>query len=176
MDTWQYSASIHQCTLRNAITAANSNTAVDACPAGSASVADVILVPPGIYYLGGIDGTYWNEDSNATGDLDIRSNLILRGSDARSTVIIAQPRGRVLDIRTGVDQLTIENLTLVGGDVSQNAGAIGDSRGGTVRIDSFMSQVTLRTRSCATALRRAAETSTRCYRAARQPPACFWKT
>jgi len=144
VNTWQNTAGTYDCTLRGAITAANSNTVVNGCPAGSASVADIILVPPGIYYLGGIDGTYWNEDSNATGDLDIRSNLILRGSDARSTVVIAQPRDRVIDIRTGVDQLTIENLTLVGGDVSQNAGAIGDGRGGTVRLDSFISQVTLR--------------------------------
>jgi CSLREA domain-containing protein len=53
------------CTLREAIIAANSDTAVDACAAGSG--ADVVMVPAGTYTLT-LAGA--GEDAAATGDLD----------------------------------------------------------------------------------------------------------
>src|SRR3990170_5334510 len=54
------------CSLREAIQAANTDTAVDACPAGSG--ADTITLPAGTYNLT-MAGT--GGDANATGDLDI---------------------------------------------------------------------------------------------------------
>jgi|SRR5262245_12801566 len=54
------------CTLREAIIAANTDAAVDACPAGSG--ADVVVVPAGTYTL---TLTGANEDAAASGDLDI---------------------------------------------------------------------------------------------------------
>jgi len=69
------------CSLREAIQAANTDTAVDACPAGSG--ADTIVVPAGTYAIS-IAGT--GEDANATGDFDITS------ASARYPICCAGPR------------------------------------------------------------------------------------
>src|SRR5262245_5732495 len=70
------------CTLREAILAANGDTAVDTCAAGSGS--DVVVVPAGTYHLGGAA----NEDAGLTGDLDITDNLDLVGAGAATTIIL----------------------------------------------------------------------------------------
>jgi CSLREA domain-containing protein len=87
------------CSLREAMLAANRDIAVDNCLAGSG--ADVILLPPGIYTLS-IPGT--DEDEGKTGDLDITANVSLLGSNL-ATVIDGGELDRVLDIdplRTGI--------------------------------------------------------------------------
>ena len=77
------------CSLREAIQAANTNTAVDACTAGSGY--DTIEVPAGMYTLM-ILGI--GENSNATGDLDITENLDIIGAGAATTIIRGAPPGR----------------------------------------------------------------------------------
>src|SRR5687767_3174871 len=57
------------CSLREAIQAANADAGVDDCAAGSG--ADTIALPAGAYTLA-IAGA--GEDANATGDLDIVSD------------------------------------------------------------------------------------------------------
>jgi CSLREA domain-containing protein len=74
------------CTLREAILAANSDTAVDACPAGSGP--DVVAMPAGTYPLTGPLGGA-GEDAGLTGDLDITDDLELVGAGADATVILA---------------------------------------------------------------------------------------
>jgi CSLREA domain-containing protein len=87
------------CSLREAIQAANTDTAVDACTAGSG--ADTISLPSGFYTLT-IPGT--EEDDNATGDLDIKGDLTVVGqSGAGNTIIQAGTStingiDRVLDV------------------------------------------------------------------------------
>ena len=118
-----------KCTLRAAIQAANTNTAQQGCPAGSSSAIDTIVVPPGVYHLGS-QGTYWDENNNQTGDLDILGSVVIHGTDPRSTIVIAPPRDRVFDVHnasTAYD-VTIENLTLLGGDVN----ATNYNNGGTL--------------------------------------------
>ena len=64
------------CTLREAVEAANTNTAVDACPAGSATNQDIITLPTGTYYLTiGSAG----ENKNQGGDLDILESVKIEG-------------------------------------------------------------------------------------------------
>jgi len=63
------------CTLREAIIAANTDAAVDACPAGSG--ADVVVVPAGTYTLTLIGA---DEDAAATGDLDVTADLEIDGA------------------------------------------------------------------------------------------------
>src|SRR6476659_7405656 len=60
------------CSLREAIQAANTDSAVDACPAGSG--ADTIQLLAGTYTLSIVGA---NEDMNQTGDLDILGNLTI---------------------------------------------------------------------------------------------------
>ena len=97
-----------RCSLREAIRAANLNRAVSGCPAGSG--ADTIVLPAGRYVLT-IPGRY--EDAALTGDLDIRSNLTIRGVSAAKTIIDGNELDRVFDISWGKVQL--DRLTVTGG-------------------------------------------------------------
>src|SRR4029077_9103629 len=67
------------CSLREAIRAANANAAVDACPAGLSTMGDVIVLAAGVYQLSRLDADPpdepfppLDEDGGLTGDLDIR--------------------------------------------------------------------------------------------------------
>lgn len=120
------------CSLREAIRAANADTAVDACPAGSG--ADTISLPPGTYILS-ITGP--NEDLNLSGDLDITAPLTLNGHTAVDTVIDANHLDRVLQVMSGTT-VTLANLTLRNGKVldqtiHNNGGGI--YNGGTLTLD-----------------------------------------
>jgi CSLREA domain-containing protein len=134
------------CTLREAVIAANTDAAVDACAAGSG--ADVILLAAGTYTLtvAGAD-----EDAGLTGDLDVTSAITLRGAGSSSTILGAGATGdRVIHVlSTGtatLEQLTIRDgaarfggglynagtLTLTGCVVTANtaSGVAGASTGG----------------------------------------------
>jgi CSLREA domain-containing protein len=93
------------CTLREAIRAANLDQAVDACQAGAG--ADTITLPAGTYVfaLGGSD-----EDAALTGDLDIAGDLTITGAASATTVIDAAAVDRVFDIHGG--HVLLRNLTL----------------------------------------------------------------
>src|SRR5687767_3195887 len=56
-----------RCSLREAVTAANTNAATGGCPAGTVA-PDVILLGDGHYLLSRAGA---GEDGNATGDLDL---------------------------------------------------------------------------------------------------------
>lgn len=81
------------CTLREAIIAANTNSAVDACPAGSG--ADTLTLPAGTFTLT-IPGT--SENLASTGDLDIYDDLTIVGASATTTVIDGGGIDRVLEM------------------------------------------------------------------------------
>lgn len=96
------------CSLREAIKSANTNSAVDNCTAGSGT--DTITVPAGTYTLS-ILGT--GEDANATGDLDITSNLAINGAGVLSTIIDGDAIDRVLEFHLGttvqMNKVTVQN-------------------------------------------------------------------
>ena len=78
------------CSLREAVRAANRNVAVDACPAGQNDQTDTITVPAGTYTL----TVAGNDDDAAVGDLDLRDNaavddLVINGAGAATTIIQA---------------------------------------------------------------------------------------
>ncbi len=109
------------CSLREAIQAANTDAAVDNCTAGSG--ADTITVPAGTYTLS-IAGV--GEDLNATGDLDITDDLTITGAGAATTTIDAQgldPGDRVLDVLTG-GSLTLNGVTIANGSTIGSGGGI----------------------------------------------------
>lgn len=98
------------CTLREAVAAANSDTAVDACAAGSG--ADTIVIPAGTYVLTG-------------GQLTITADLAVRGAGPRATVIDAAGASRVL--RTSASSVEIFGVTVANGRV-----AFPDDHGGGI--------------------------------------------
>lgn len=113
------------CTLREAILAANTNTAVDACPAGSSGSADRIQVPAGTYTLA-LTGT--GENLSQTGDLDITSSLVLEGSGSWETTVDANGIDRVFHM-LNAGTVSLQGITITGGDapVEDN-----QSRGGGI--------------------------------------------
>ena len=107
------------CALREAIQAANTNTAVDACVAGSG--ADTVLVPAGTYLLT-IPGA--GENGNLTGDLDILDHLTLTGDGMSLTILDGDNLDRVLHMWLGLT-VEINALTVTHGQVV-------DARGGGI--------------------------------------------
>ncbi len=107
------------CTLREAIIAANTDTAVDACPAGNG--ADTIDLPAGDYILT-IAGT--NEDAAATGDLDITQDLTIAGAGRLTTTIDAAGIDRVFDIVGNLTDVQLSDVRITGGN-SATAGGSG---------------------------------------------------
>lgn len=109
------------CTLREAIVAANTNSAVDNCAAGAgAPTIDVIQIPAGTYLLTiGPDG----DDDAQFGDLDLRDGVELIGAGARTTIIDGNQLDRVIDIGGSV-RGSIQDLTIRGGDSPGNGGGI----------------------------------------------------
>jgi CSLREA domain-containing protein len=108
------------CSLREAIIAANLNQAVDACPAGSGF--DILVLPAGTYLfsLSGIDNTA------EAGDLDITESLSIEGAGPFTTIIDANGLDRVFEILNG-SQVEMSRLTISGGDS-------GSSSGGGIRL------------------------------------------
>lgn len=115
------------CSLREAIEAANSDTAVDACPKGSGE--DTIILGSGTFAIG-IDGA--GEDLNQKGDFDVTEDLSIRGLSAEETVLDGADLDRILHAIWPAS-LTVEDVTLTGGH-SRSGGVSGqDSNGGAIR-------------------------------------------
>ncbi len=93
------------CTLREAVQAANTNSAVDACPAGGTGV-DQIVLSAGQTYALSLAGS--SEDANQTGDLDVSTDLAVQGNGA---TIDAQGIDRVFDVTGGTVTLNALALT-----------------------------------------------------------------
>lgn len=104
------------CSLREAVIAANGDTAVDACPAGNG--ADTIILPAGEFVFS-LAGT--GENAAATGDLDITDDLTLVGAGPNDTFIDANGIDRVFELFNG-SQATISTLTMRGGNSGFTAG------------------------------------------------------
>src|SRR4051812_41440503 len=105
------------CALREAIQAANTDVAFGGCLAGSGD--DTIALQALTYTLSRPGA---NDDLNQSGDLDIRSNIIITGAGSASTIIDGNGSDRVLDVLgthvVGVSGVTIRNgHTSLGGGI-----------------------------------------------------------
>ena len=124
------------CSLREAVRAANLNIVVDACPAGTG--ADSIALEPGIYNLT-LTGS--GEDDGATGDLDIFDDVIIVGASLTSTILDGQASDRIFQVITDVNakffNLTIRNGYAPAGSLYGGAGILNGSPGelpGSIQI------------------------------------------
>jgi CSLREA domain-containing protein len=106
------------CSLREAVRAANSDIPVDACPAGSGS--DTILLSASTYTLTKVGS---DENLAESGDLDITSSLTIIGVSTRDTVINGNHADRIFEV-IGSTTLWVRKLTLRNGWVS-NSGLYG---------------------------------------------------
>lgn len=106
------------CSLREAIRAANTDAVVDACAAGSGT--DTIVVPAGNYVFDAALGTT-GEDLALFGDLDIRQDVTISGAGQTQTIINAAGIDRVFHIHLPAD-VDITGATITGGDAHDAAG------------------------------------------------------
>lgn len=106
------------CTLRAAIQEAN------ALPG-----ADTIVLPAGLYLLTRAGAS---ENSAATGDLDITSDLTLIGTGADSTTVDANGLDRIFQIFTAVVQ--ISGVTIQGGNSGSHSGGGLRLEGGSLTL------------------------------------------
>jgi CSLREA domain-containing protein len=120
------------CSLREAVRAANLNSAVDACPAGIGP--DTIALPAGTYQLM-LDGA--EEDAAATGDFDLTSDVTIQGAGAATTLINGAWIDRLIDVRSGATAV-ISGVTIYGGAGRFEGGGI-MNRGTLTVIDSWLS-------------------------------------
>ena len=97
------------CSLREAIISANTDTAVDGCLAGEGK--DTIVLPSGIYTLT-ISSDYIDEDLAFNGDLDINDSLTISGEDS---IISSAANSRIFEVVTSSIQVTLNNITIRNG-------------------------------------------------------------
>lgn len=124
------------CSLRMAIVSANENRAVGSCTAGSASSADVIVLPTaGPYSL------YRSEAPGGDtylGDLDITQSVSIIGRTTNKASIKAEPtqlQDRIFHIRNA-SVVTFSNLSIEGGNATGAPGAYNTGRGGGILNES----------------------------------------
>ncbi|NWG07296.1 MAG: hypothetical protein HXY35_11505 [Chloroflexi bacterium] len=108
------------CSLREAVISANTDTATGNCPAGNGAdviVFDASLPDPAVFSL---TLTGANEDSAATGDLDLTGALHIQGAGTERIVIDGNGTDRVFDIRPGAT-VTISGVTVRNGNPGSGA-------------------------------------------------------
>ena len=103
------------CSLREALDAANANAA-----------PDEIVLPAGTLKL----TLFGVEDENASGDIDVRNDVTIRGQGAAATKIQSTLDDRVFDLRTGAADLQVLDLTVTGGEAKAP-----NDEGGGVRAE-----------------------------------------
>jgi CSLREA domain-containing protein len=108
-----------QCSLREAVKAANQNKAVDTCQTGSRTYTDVIQLGAKTYLL----------NFNL---LDVTEDVIIAGKGMNQTEINGQGRTRLFFVQSNA-HLQLQNVTLTQGKTTQFGGAITNA-GGTLTL------------------------------------------
>ena len=121
----------NQCSLREAVIAANTDTVTTGCPAGSGAdtiVFDSSLPSPAVFMLtlGGA-----NEDNAESGDLDLRGILTIRGTSADQIIVDGNGTDRVLDVLQGA-KLTLSGVTVRNGNPGGGAEGSGIRSAGSL--------------------------------------------
>ena len=123
------------CSLREALEAANTDAAVDNCSAGDGW--DIISVPAGNYVLTLIGA---EEDANATGDLDVLESVTIIGAGAEQTILDGNATDRVLHVDptlAGV-VLDLSDVTVTNGGNIVSGGGLYQVSGMTILQDSIV--------------------------------------
>lgn len=115
------------CSLREAVRAANLDVAVDGCAAGEPGL-DTITLGLGQHVLTAAGS---NEDAALDGDLDVTDELAINGAGAGLTAIGAAIAERAFHVQPGAS-LTLSNLQISDGSESAGGGAVRVESGGSL--------------------------------------------
>ena len=128
-----------KCTLREAVIATNTNTAVDGCVAGSAILPDEIVFDPatdGQPIV--LDQIGPGEDAAATGDLDVTDqSLRIQGNGAGKTIIDGDLGDRVFHVLNNA-HLDLHDLTIRNGAGVAHGGGVLSQSGTSLSLTSVM--------------------------------------
>lgn len=115
------------CTLGEAILAANADAPVDGCSAGSSSGADTIMLPAGTYTLTTIGFTHgWFGNAGLPG---ITTDVVIQGAGAESTIIersqTATDKFRLMVVANqNAGSIVLSDLTMRRGRSNDEGGAL----------------------------------------------------
>jgi CSLREA domain-containing protein len=128
------------CSLREAIQAANTNAAVDACPAGSSSGTDTITFAAATDGIPIVLAGLAAENANVSGDLDVLDggDLVIQGNGTDNTIIDGDGIDRVFHICPGGScdsRVTLSGVTIRNGTVTLSGGGGLRNEGGATILD-----------------------------------------
>lgn len=112
-----------ECSLREAVIAANTNQPFGGCPAGSGGTDTIFLPGSEDPYSLSIGTLGENENEGRTGDLDILGSLSIFGAGETSTIVHGNSTDRVFDIRFA-NGVSISNMTITGGSAIEGGAVL----------------------------------------------------
>lgn len=118
-DTFDGVCSKSDCSLRDAVFAANDPTYVR-----NDVTKEIIYLPSGLYKLN--EQTLVNDDTGIYGDLDISSTVTIQGDGAELTTIDGANNDRIFQVLRNGGNLTLYDMTLLGGTGDHKSGITGD--------------------------------------------------
>ena len=125
------------CSVREAVQAANTNQAVSGCVKGQASQSDTVKLEPGEQYVLDIAST--DEDANANGDLDITGGgpVTIKGNSRGmlGPAIYASAGDRAIDALEDTGPVTIKKLNLEGENAYPFTGGVVRTRKTDLTVD-----------------------------------------
>ena len=126
------------CKIRDAIRAANTDTAYGGCAAGSGTDT-LVLSQYNDYpvFLAGQAGTA-DEDENFTGDMDVTTAIVIQGASPELSIVVGHDFDRTFDVRPS-GSLTLNDVTVIGGSVvgasANDGGVVRKNSGATLTIN-----------------------------------------
>ncbi|HYN35394.1 MAG TPA: choice-of-anchor Q domain-containing protein [Actinomycetota bacterium] len=107
------------CSLREALEAANTNAAIDDCPAGSSTETDDILLDADRYELSRTTGP-----ANTFGSLDASTDIRISGAGVNESIIDANGIDRAFFATGGMDaDVFLNYFQITGGELTGGSGA-----------------------------------------------------
>lgn len=114
------------CSLRQAIQAANTNTAVGKCIAGSATGTDYIHLPANTYQL------------TLQPRLEITSSVAIYGDSPDTTIIDAKGLYRVFTVTSPSEPVSFTNITITGGKATDTHDGSPNGYGGGILVQNLL--------------------------------------
>ena len=127
------------CSLREAVRSANSDSSVDNCTAGDGGIDEIVL-PRGTYTLS-LSGTEAGDGSER--DLDVTSTTLIRPRSGNATSVRLEPAdgytGRAFEVGGSGTTLTLQKFTIHGFDAGSGAsGGAVNNQGQTLVLEEMV--------------------------------------